>query len=140
MKLFFLLSALFIFSLYDHPMVPYPATVTDVQECYSLELTYNNGKKESARLAYIQAPPKASQEADYRPPCEDSITAFVSQMLKGKEVSVIDTLYRDADNRLLVKIWVDTIPDFNGYLIEKGYARAIRKGTPGYMYNQYSKY
>lgn len=121
-------------------MVPYPATVTDVQECYSLELTYNNGKKESARLAYIQAPPKASQEADYRPPCEDSITAFVSQMLKGKEVSVIDTLYRDADNRLLVKIWVDTIPDFNGYLIEKGYARAIRKGTPGYMYNQYSKY
>jgi len=140
MKLFFLLSALFIFSLYPHPPVPFPASVTDVQEGYSLELTYNDGKKESARLAYIREPVKASQEADYRLPCEDSITAFISQMLKGKEVSVIDTLYRDADNRLLVKIWVDTIPDFNGYLIEKGYARAIRKGTPGYMYNQYSKY
>lgn len=140
MKLFFLLSALFIFSLYDHPPVPFPATVTDVQDRYSLELTYSDGKKESARLAYIQAPAKASQEADYRPPCEDSVAACISQMLKGKEVSVVDTLYRDADNRLLVKIWFDTIPDFNGYLIEKGYARAIRKGTPGYMYNQYSKY
>lgn len=140
MKLFFLLSALFVFSLYDHPPVPFPATVTDVQDRYSLELTYSDGKKESARLAYIQAPAKASQEADYRPPCEDSVAAFISQMLKGKEVSVVDTLYRDADNRLLVKIWFDTIPDFNGYLIEKGYARAIRKGTPGYMYNQYSKY
>lgn len=140
MKLFLLLSALFIFSLYDHPPVPFHATVTDVQGGYRLELTYADGKKESARLAYIKEPLKASHEADYQPPCEDSVTAFISQMLKGKEVSVIDTLYRDADNRLLVKIWVDTIPDFNGYLIEKGYARAIRKGAPGYMYNQYSKY
>lgn len=140
MKLFFLLSALFVFSLYDHPIVPFQASVTDVQDDYCLELTYSDGKKESARLAYIQAPAKASHVADYQPPCEDSVTAFVSQMLKGKEVSVIDTLYRDADNRLLVKIWVDSIPDFSGYLIEKGYARAIRKGTPGYMYNQYSKY
>ena len=140
MKLFFLLSALFIFSLYPHPPVPFQATVTGVMEGYCLELTYSDGKKENARLAYIKEPLKSSHEADYRRPCEDSVTAFISQMLKGKEVSVIDTLYRDADNRLLVKIWVDTIPDFNGYLIEKGYARAIRKGTPGYMYNQYSKY
>lgn len=140
MKPFLLLSALFIFSLYDHPPVPFHASVTDVQEGYTLELTYGDGIKENARLAYIKEPLKASHEADYRPPCEDSVTAFISQMLKGKMVSVVDTLYRDADNRLLVKIWVDTIPDFNGYLIGKGYARAIRKGTPGYMYNQYSKY
>lgn len=140
MKLFLLLSALFVFSLYDHPIVPFHASVTDVQDRYSLELTLSDGKKESARLAYIQSPAKASHVPNYRPPCEDSITAFISQMLKGKQVSVIDTLYRDADNRLLVKIWVDSIPDFSGYLIEKGYARAIRKGTPGYMYNQYSKY
>ena len=140
MKLFLLLSALFVFSLYPHPPVPFTATVTDVQDDYCLDLTYATGKKESARLAYIQAPAKASPWANYRPLCEDSITAFISTMLKGKEVSVIDTLYRDADNRLLVKIWFDTIPDFNGYLIEKGYARAVRKRTPGYMYNQYSKY
>lgn len=140
MKLFFLLSALFIFSLYDHPPVPFPATVTDVQDCYSLELTYRDGKKENARLSYIQSPAKASHVANYWPTCEDSVTTFVSGMLLNKQVSVVDTLYRDEDNRLLVKIWVDTIPDFNGYLIEKGYARPMRKGTPGYMYNQYSKY
>jgi hypothetical protein len=48
MKLILLLSALFVFSLYPHPPVPFTATVTDVQEDYCLDLTYANGKKESA--------------------------------------------------------------------------------------------
>jgi len=136
MKLFFLLSALFIFSLYPHPMIPFKATVTDVTDGYCIELVYDTGEKESARLAYIQPIP-ANPFLEYD---KDSITAFISKMLKGKKVNVVDSLGRDADNRLPVKISVDSIADFNGYLIQKRYARASRKGTPGFMYNKYSKY